>query len=69
MRRVRAGRKLRPFKTTAIPVGLWQYISDGLAGASCVEDVFALFGEVFDALEGVPVLHTPTAGSNGHGAP
>jgi hypothetical protein len=50
MQRVRRGRPLRPFASEAIPASLRARIEDGLARVESVEDVFVLFGEVWEEL-------------------
>jgi hypothetical protein len=52
LRRVKAGRDLRPFKSTAIPASLYVQIDAALREARTVEDVFATFGEALEAVGG-----------------
>jgi len=50
VKRLKAGRPLRDFRSTLIPAALWGEIADGLASAGTPEDVHEVFGE---ALEGM----------------
>jgi len=45
VRRIKAKQPLRPFKTTVIPLKLWQHVTDRLAQAQTAEEVVALFAE------------------------
>lgn len=45
LRRLKAGKSLRPFKSTAIPAELWWQIAAGLGRATTVDDVKAIFRE------------------------
>ncbi|HEC22001.1 MAG TPA: phage portal protein [Chloroflexi bacterium] len=46
VRRVRAGKALRPFESAVIPPALWSRISEALGRAETVEDVRRIFDEV-----------------------
>jgi len=48
VRRIREGRRLRPFRTTLIPVDVWVAVDDDLREADTAEDVKAIFDAVLN---------------------